>query len=108
MALAERANQVDRMVSQAADDLLFPTIPDDLALVAVGGYGRRQLFPFSDVDLLLLFRNDELPRARKPEISAFLQRLWDSGLRVSQSVPSSTSACSISVFWRATGRFMPR
>jgi [protein-PII] uridylyltransferase len=86
ISLAERANQVDQMVSQAADALLFPTIPDGLALVAVGGYGRRQLFPFSDVDLLLLCENETIPRERKPEISAFLQRLWDAGLRVSQSV----------------------
>ena len=52
----------------------------------MGGYGRRQLFPFSDVDLLLLCQNEEMLRARKPEISAFLQDCWDSGLRVSQSV----------------------
>jgi len=86
ISLAERANQVDRLVAEAADSLLFPTIPEGLALAAVGGYGRRQLFPFSDVDLLLLCQNETIPRDRKPEISAFLQRLWDSGLRVSQSV----------------------
>ena len=86
ISLAERANWVDQLVAQAAGELLFPTIPEGLALISVGGYGRRQLFPFSDVDLLLLFQNEELPRNHKPEISAFLQRLWDSGLRVSQSV----------------------
>jgi [protein-PII] uridylyltransferase len=86
ISLAERANQVDRLVAEAAGDLLFPTIPDGLALLAVGGYGRRQLFPFSDVDLLLLCQNEEIPRVHKPEIAAFLQRLWDAGLRVSQSV----------------------
>src|SRR5580704_3515925 len=86
ISLAERANQVDRLVEEAAGGLLFPTIPDGLALVAVGGYGRRQLFPFSDVDLLLLCQNEEIPRVHKPEISAILQRLWDAGLRVSQSV----------------------
>jgi [protein-PII] uridylyltransferase len=85
-SLAERANSVDRLVTEAAGELLFPTIPDGLALISVGGYGRRQLFPFSDVDLLLLCANEEIPRRHKPEISAFLQRLWDSGLRVSQSV----------------------
>jgi [protein-PII] uridylyltransferase len=85
-SLAERASLVDRLVSQAATELLFPTIPEGLALISVGGYGRRQLFPFSDVDLLLLCQNEDVPRAHKLEISAFLQRLWDSGLRVSQSV----------------------
>ncbi|MEI9976508.1 MAG: hypothetical protein WDO73_33305, partial [Ignavibacteriota bacterium] len=46
ISLAERANHVDRLVAQGADELLFPTIPDGIALVSVGGYGRRQLFPF--------------------------------------------------------------
>lgn len=86
ISLAERANLVDRLVSQAAEELLFPTVPEDLAVVSVGGYGRRQLFPFSDVDLLLLGRNEDVLSRHRPEISAFLQRLWDSGLRVSQSV----------------------
>ena len=86
IALAERANQVDHLVVQAGAELLFPTVPEGLALISVGGYGRRQLFPYSDVDLLLLCQNEDIPRTHKPEISAFLQRLWDSGLRVSQSV----------------------
>jgi [protein-PII] uridylyltransferase len=86
ISLAERANQVDRLVAKAADELLFPTIPEGLALVAVGGYGRRQLFPYSDVDLLLLCQSEDIPRDRRPQISTFLQRLWDSSLRVSQSV----------------------
>ncbi len=86
IALAERANLVDRLVEQAAAELLFPTVPEGLALAAVGGYGRRQLFPFSDIDLLLLSQTEDLARDHKPEISAFLQKLWDAGLRVSQSV----------------------
>jgi [protein-PII] uridylyltransferase len=86
ISLAERASLVDHLVSQTAAELLFPTVPEGLAVISVGGYGRRQLFPFSDIDLLLLCRNEDMLRAHKPEISAFLQRLWDAGLRVSQSV----------------------
>ncbi|MGD0670284.1 MAG: hypothetical protein ABSB23_22350 [Bryobacteraceae bacterium] len=86
-ALAERSAQVDRVVSAAAAQILFPAFPQDgPALVAVGGYGRRQLFPHSDIDLLLLFRTTEQAVARKDAISAFLQQLWDSGLRMSHSV----------------------
>src|SRR6202011_4026972 len=57
-----------------------------LAVLAVGGYGRRQLFPYSDVDVLLLFDSEKLAVANKEAISAFLQRLWDAGMRVSHSV----------------------
>src|SRR6266404_1213842 len=86
-AIAERSAQVDRTVVQAAAETLFSaTGPGAVALLAVGGYGRRQLFPYSDVDLLLLFESDRLAEAHKDVIGVFLRRLWDSGLRVSQSV----------------------
>jgi [protein-PII] uridylyltransferase len=86
-ALAERSAHVDRLVSAAAAEILFPAFPaDGPALVAVGGYGRRQMFPHSDVDLLLLFRSTEQAVAGKSAISAFLQHLWDAGLRMSHSV----------------------
>ena len=52
----------------------------------MGGYGRRHLFPYSDVDLLLLFASERLAVEHKEAIAAFLQRLWDAGLRVSHSV----------------------
>src|SRR5690554_2656333 len=50
----------------------------NLTLVAVGGFGRGDLQPFSDVDLLILFQED-LPEAA---VSLFIQNLWDLGLDV--------------------------
>src|SRR5450432_4709660 len=85
-ALAARTAQVDRVVLEAAAELLFAAAPSGLALLSVGGYGRRQLFPYSDIDLLLLFESEALAIAKKEAISAFLQRLWDTGLRMSHSV----------------------
>src|SRR6202047_3656994 len=80
-ALAERTAQVDRVVLEAAAELLFPAAPSGLALLSVGGYGRRQLFPYSDIDLLLLFENDRAAEGSKKIISPFLQRLGGSGMR---------------------------
>ena len=85
-ALAERTAQVDGVVTEAASSSLFPAAPSGVALLAVGGYGRRHLFPYSDVDLLLLFESERLALNSREAISAFLQSLWDAGLRVSHSV----------------------
>lgn len=56
-----------------------------LALVAVGGYGRREMCPWSDIDLLIL-----IPRKASPEVLAEAERilypLWDTGFAVGQSV----------------------
>jgi [protein-PII] uridylyltransferase len=85
-ALEDRTLAVDAQVLNAWQTRLAPAVPVGAALVAVGGYGRRQLFPCSDIDLLLLFASDKAALAHKEEIAAFLQQLWDAGLRVSQSV----------------------
>jgi len=85
-ALAERTAQVDRLVERAAGDLLWPAAPAGLALLAVGGYGRRELFPYSDVDLLLLVESDRVAQDARERIGAFLQTLWDSKLRLSHSI----------------------
>lgn len=83
--LAGRSELVDRLVSSAWHGTLASAWPHGMALLAVGGYGRRELFPCSDVDLLLLV--DRQPQGRQKEaLSEFLRALWDSGLRLSHSV----------------------
>ena len=61
--------------------------PPGIALVAVGGYGRGELFPYSDVDVLILLRR---PLAENDPgavvIERFIRLLWDSGLEVGHSV----------------------
>ncbi|HHD63908.1 MAG TPA: [protein-PII] uridylyltransferase [Desulfobulbaceae bacterium] len=56
-----------------------------LALIALGGYGRRELYPFSDIDLLLLhdWRSGKLMQAVSESI---LYPLWDGGFEVGHSV----------------------
>src|SRR5690554_5115808 len=58
-----------------------------IALLAVGGYGRGELHPYSDIDLLILLDGEEQEHFREP-IEGFLTLLWDIGLAVGQSVRS--------------------
>ena len=60
-------------------------MPDELALVAVGGYGRGELYPYSDVDILILLPRHESPELRA-RIGALVTALWDIGLEIGQSV----------------------
>ena len=58
----------------------------DSSLVAVGGYGRGELFPHSDVDILVLQPNESTTDDTK--VSAFVSALWDLGLKIGHSVRS--------------------
>ncbi|MCC5881269.1 MAG: [protein-PII] uridylyltransferase [Halomonas sp.] len=62
--------------------------PDDgVALLAVGGYGRGELHPHSDVDLMLLLGQDDDTPYREA-LTAFITLLWDIGLEIGHSVRS--------------------
>jgi len=71
-----------------------------VAVVALGGYGRRELFPYSDIDLLLLYQQENHEEGqgegRQEEIKkvaeAILYPLWDSGLEVGHGVRTVAEA----------------
>ena len=50
----------------------------DLSLFAVGGYGRREMLPYSDVDIMVL-SEDELTPEQEEQVTAFIASLWDVG-----------------------------
>jgi len=56
----------------------------DISLIAVGGYGRGELHPHSDVDLLILLSDEQKADAQEA-VSGFLTLLWDLGLEVGHS-----------------------
>ncbi|NDH50120.1 MAG: [protein-PII] uridylyltransferase, partial [Proteobacteria bacterium] len=79
----EKSELIDQIISKAW--IHFITNHDDLALIAVGGYGRGELFPYSDIDLLILKKQGDSSE-QKEAISKFITYLWDIGLEVGQSV----------------------
>ena len=59
-------------------------IPSEFSLVAVGGYGRGELHPFSDIDLLIL-TNETPEESEQQKLAPFLTTLWDIGLIIGHS-----------------------
>lgn len=60
-------------------------LPSDAALVAVGGYGRHELFPYSDVDVLILLRKTP-PPSEAGILETLVSNMWDAGLEIGHSV----------------------
>jgi len=79
-----------RSLRQVVDAVLVEAwlaagLPASTALVGVGGYGRGELFPYSDVDLLILLGQppDAITQAR---LEGLVQLLWDLGLEIGHSI----------------------
>jgi len=72
-----------------ADLWLHAMMPPGATLVAVGGYGRGELFPYSDVDVLVLLPDDDQLHhndALRSAIEGFITACWDIGLEIGSSV----------------------
>jgi len=80
-------HQRSQFVDQVLHELWQQHIPANtpVSLLAVGGYGRGELHPFSDIDLLIIL--DESVSEQPPSgLSGFLTQLWDIGLEIGHSV----------------------
>jgi len=91
---ATRVRKHLRQLSLLCDDSLMQlwqlaAMPDQACLVAVGGYGRQALFPYSDVDVLVLLP-DGLSPHENPDVQTAIERFigscWDAGLEIGSSV----------------------
>ena len=84
-ALSDRTRLVDKLALTLWEQHLPSRPRCGYALVALGGYGRCELFPHSDVDLLFLTEDEEKRDQIKEGVSSICQQMWDCGLRVSPS-----------------------
>jgi [protein-PII] uridylyltransferase len=80
--LAKHAQLVDRAIKALWGET---GVPRDAALVATGGYGRGELYPCSDIDLLVLLAA-EPSAAEREALERLIGRFWDSGLEIGHSV----------------------
>jgi [protein-PII] uridylyltransferase len=90
-AIYGRSALIDSIAIQLWQELISPDVdgPIDFALVALGGYGRRWLFPYSDLDLLFLHNGKDTDEEKlKPAIQRFSQEFWDLRLKISPTTRS--------------------
>jgi [protein-PII] uridylyltransferase len=79
-----------RALARSTDDALRGAwsaceLPMSLTLLAVGGYGRGELAPYSDIDILVLLPDEPLPHLEE-RIERFIGMAWDLGLELGSSV----------------------
>jgi [protein-PII] uridylyltransferase len=96
-AIRRRSAVVDRILIEMWRRAFAGHPALNVALLALGGYGRKDLFPYSDIDVLFAFADEKTEVAAKEPVRTMIQGMWDIGLRA--------SPCSRTV--KEAGRFDP-
>lgn len=84
--ISERTNFIDQLLRRVWKHHIGQT--QRLCLVAVGGYGRGELHPFSDIDILILIPEDGVTVTEQQQLEIFITYLWDIGLQVGHAIRS--------------------
>jgi [protein-PII] uridylyltransferase len=103
-ALARRTALVDSILLRLWSEIIPADArgPENLALVATGGYGRGWLFPYSDIDILFLHGSGDSESMLKDSIRRFSQELWDLRLKLS---PATRTIAECDRFDPSNGEF---
>jgi [protein-PII] uridylyltransferase len=96
-SIRRRSAVVDRILIEVWRRAFAGLAAQSVSLLALGGYGRKDLFPCSDIDVLFAFADDKAEAQHKDAVRAFVQAMWDIGLRA--------SPCSRTL--KEAGRFDP-
>jgi len=76
----------DGMVVEAWRAVVEPVFPQSVAMLAGGAYGRGHTFPYSELDIVLLFDSEKQSDALKELLPEFVRLLWNAGLQVNSAV----------------------
>src|SRR6266704_2668423 len=84
IAIAQRTKLVEKVLLRLWNEIICPggQQSKNIALVALGGFGRRSLFPHSDVDILFLHADRTTEDGLRDPIRTFCQELWDLRLKL--------------------------
>jgi [protein-PII] uridylyltransferase len=96
-AIRRRSAVVDRILIEMWRRAFTGHPGMNVSLLALGGYGRKDLFPYSDIDVLFAFADDKTEQQAREAVRAIVQGMWDVGLRAS---PTSRTL-------KEAGRFDP-
>jgi [protein-PII] uridylyltransferase len=96
-AIRRRSAVVDRILIEMWRRAYAGLPPQNAALLALGGYGRKDLFPYSDIDVLFAFADEKTEEQSREAVRSIIQGMWDIGLRAS---PNSRTV-------KESGRFDP-
>jgi [protein-PII] uridylyltransferase len=96
-AIRRRSAVVDRILIEMWHRAFAAEPAPNAVLLALGGYGRKDLFPCSDIDVLFAFADEKTEMQSKEAVRNIIQGMWDVGLRA--------SPCSRTV--KEAGRFDP-
>ena len=87
-SLSSRTRLVDALALALWGQHFAEVAEQGCSLAALGGFGRSELFPYSDIDLLFLTEDEATSDRIKSAVSNMCQTMWDCGLRVSPCVRS--------------------
>lgn len=96
-AIRRRSAVVDRIMIEIWRRAFSGLPAQNICLLALGGYGRKDLFPYSDIDILFVFADDRTEERTREAVRSVIQAMWDVGLRAS---PASRTL-------KEAGRFDP-
>src|ERR1700733_13143921 len=80
------ARMLDAIAVDAYRATIEPVLPQGAVMLAAGGYGKRELFPYATVDILVLLEGESAWVTLREPLAECVRLLWDAGLRLNHTV----------------------